>query len=87
MICPHCGSNVPDGAAACRECGSDTETGWSEDADHFAGDIPTGYGPDDEFDYNKYTQKNSRTSRPHYERWIGLLILLYFAVQVFKRFL
>jgi hypothetical protein len=27
-ICPHCGSPVPPRARACKECGSDAETGW-----------------------------------------------------------
>src|SRR5687767_13412138 len=31
MICPHCGADVPPGARACRECGSDERTGWSRD--------------------------------------------------------
>ncbi len=31
FICPHCGAEVPFGAPACPECGSDDETGWSED--------------------------------------------------------
>lgn len=31
FICPNCGAEVPDHAAACPECGSDEETGWSED--------------------------------------------------------
>jgi hypothetical protein len=32
FICPHCGADVPFDAAACPECGSDEETGWSQDA-------------------------------------------------------
>ncbi len=31
FICPHCGAEVPLGAPACPKCGSDDETGWSED--------------------------------------------------------
>ncbi|MEZ4642864.1 MAG: zinc ribbon domain-containing protein [Chloroflexota bacterium] len=31
FICPNCGAQVPDNALACPECGSDEETGWSED--------------------------------------------------------
>lgn len=30
FICPHCEAQVPLGAAACPECGSDEKTGWSE---------------------------------------------------------
>ena len=32
FTCPHCGAQVPADAAACPECGSDNETGWSDDA-------------------------------------------------------
>jgi hypothetical protein len=49
--CSHCGADVPSKALACPECGSDAESGWSEDADAWAGELPTGYGEDDEFDY------------------------------------
>ena len=31
FLCPNCGAEVPEGSAACPECGSDDETGWSED--------------------------------------------------------
>ncbi|MCP4425709.1 MAG: zinc ribbon domain-containing protein [Chloroflexi bacterium] len=31
FICPHCGAEVDYDAPACPECGSDDETGWSED--------------------------------------------------------
>lgn len=30
--CPNCGADVPLKAKACPECGSDRETGWSEEA-------------------------------------------------------
>ena len=33
--CPHCGSEVPDGAVICKECGSDADTGWAQHADHY----------------------------------------------------
>ncbi len=31
FICPNCGTEVPLKALACPECGSDENTGWSED--------------------------------------------------------
>jgi hypothetical protein len=31
FICPHCGAEVAVGAVVCPECGSDEETGWSEE--------------------------------------------------------
>jgi len=50
FLCPHCHAEVPRGAAACPECGSDASTGWADDADAWAGDLPAGYGDDDEDD-------------------------------------
>ncbi len=34
FICPHCEAKVPRGASACPECGSDENTGWSEEGDY-----------------------------------------------------
>lgn len=31
FVCPNCGAEVPQKALACPECGSDDQTGWSED--------------------------------------------------------
>jgi hypothetical protein len=52
--CPHCGASVPVGAKACRECGSDAETGWSDEAGSMDSGIAEGYDPDDDFDYDEY---------------------------------
>ncbi|MEM8494267.1 MAG: zinc-ribbon domain-containing protein [Planctomycetota bacterium] len=38
--CPNCGEDVPASAAACPACGSDEETGWSEDTDYDGLDLP-----------------------------------------------
>jgi hypothetical protein len=46
--CPHCGATVPARAASCPDCGSDETNGWSEDAEAWAGDLPAGWGGDDE---------------------------------------
>lgn len=47
FVCPNCGADVPAGAAACRECGSDESTGWSEDTLYDGLDLPDpGYGPE-----------------------------------------
>ena len=32
FLCPHCGAEVPRKALACPSCGSDENTGWSEEA-------------------------------------------------------
>jgi hypothetical protein len=57
--CPHCGESVPARALACPGCGSDAKSGWSEDADVWGGDIPTGHGDDDDdgFDYEEFLKR------------------------------
>ena len=50
-ICPQCGTEVPRKALACPECGSDYETGWSEEADAQRLDLP-----DDKFDYDEFVK-------------------------------
>ena len=44
FACSNCGAEVPAGAAACPECGSDDETGWSEDAAYDGLDRPAPEG-------------------------------------------
>jgi hypothetical protein len=53
FTCSHCGATVARGALACPECGSDAKTGWSEEAESFAGEIPTGYDDDPDFEYEE----------------------------------
>lgn len=48
--CPNCGADVPVGAKACRECGSDDSTGWqsAEEIDYQGLELPEGYAVDPE---------------------------------------
>jgi hypothetical protein len=57
FVCPHCGADVPVSAAACRECGSDNETGWSEDAHVWEAGIPAGYADADDFDDDEFIER------------------------------
>jgi hypothetical protein len=50
-ICPACGAVVPPNAKACPECGSDEETGWSEQARTDGLDLP-----DEDFDYDEFVK-------------------------------
>lgn len=54
FVCPHCGADLPARAKFCPECGSDENTGWSEDtyldgvslpgeSDEGAGGSPSGF--------------------------------------------
>ena len=38
--CPHCDAPLKPNAVACRECGSDIETGWSSDIDYHSIELP-----------------------------------------------
>jgi hypothetical protein len=40
--CPNCGADVPIGSKACRECGSDSATGWqtAEEIDYQSIELP-----------------------------------------------
>ena len=69
FACPHCGADVRAGAVACPQCGSDEDTDWSDDASKWAGDIPTGYGVDDEFDYEDFIQREFSSNK---NRILGL---------------
>ena len=64
FVCPHCGADVPVGARVCRECGSDDETGWSDDAEVWGAGIPGGYGDDDDFDYDEFVEQELPQQAP-----------------------
>ena len=51
-ICPNCGAKVPRNAKACPECGSDEETGWSEETNTDGLDLP-----EEKFDYEDYVKR------------------------------
>ncbi len=56
FVCPHCGSDVPTGAASCRECGASDESGWDDD-DGIAGAFSEAYAPDTDFDYDEFINR------------------------------
>jgi zinc-ribbon domain len=79
-ICANCGADVPRNAKACPECGSDEQTGWSEEA--AAADLGL---PDDSFDYDKFVREELEGSERVRDRaswywWViaavGILILV-----------
>lgn len=41
FACPNCGADVKRGALACRECGSDELTGWSDETLYDDLDLPS----------------------------------------------
>ena len=74
--CPNCGAELPLGARACPECGSDETTGWSEQAGAERLDLP-----DESFDYDEYTKREFGTNSPvprglHWFWWVVAVLLL-----------
>jgi hypothetical protein len=80
--CPHCGTEVPRNAKACPECGSDENTGWSENASIGGLNLP-----DESFDYESYVKEEfgGKKTLSHGLKWhwwavaLGLLSLFLWA--------
>ena len=78
-LCPNCGAEVPPDAKACPECGSDEQTGWSEEAHADGLDLP-----EEKFDYEGYVKRefDAETHVPPGIRlfwWlVGLLVVASF---------
>ena len=74
-VCPNCGAEVPRGAKACPECGSDESTGWSDDARYSNLDLP-----DDNFDYGDFVKREFGGDRqpalPRGISWFWWLVAL-----------
>jgi hypothetical protein len=72
--CPHCGAEVPRNAKACPECGSDEQTGWSDEA--AAANLGL---PDESFDYDRFVREEfgSGTVRQRAPwRWWGVAVIV-----------
>ncbi len=74
-ICPTCGATVPPNVRACPECGSDDETGWSEEAYAPKPDLP-----DDEFSYEEFVEREFGGGKPaprkiHWVWWLVAAVL------------
>jgi len=72
-ICPNCGAEVPHNAKACPECGSDEQTGWSEEAHASGLDLP-----EEQFDYDGFVNREfgEKSLVPRGMRWFWWLIAL-----------
>ena len=82
-VCPNCGADVPPNAKACPACGSDDQTGWSDDARAAGLDLPEA-----EFDYEDFVKRefgDPSPARPGMMRFwwlvalgvLGLFLLLW----------
>jgi hypothetical protein len=80
-ICPNCGAEVPRNAKACPGCGSDDNTGWSEEASTGGLDLP-----DEDFNYQEFVKEEfgSRSPVPAGRHWfwwiVAVLILVAFVL-------
>ena len=78
-VCPNCGASVPRNARACPQCGSDEQTGWSEDTHADGLDLP-----EEKFDYDDFVEREFGTKKPkphgiHWFWWvIAILVLIAF---------
>jgi hypothetical protein len=74
-VCPNCGADVPSRARSCPECGSDEDTGWSDEAAY------DGVGLPDEFDYDQFVEREFGEKGPipqgvHWFWWAVSVVLL-----------
>lgn len=85
-VCPNCGEDLPPKARSCPGCGSDENTGWSEEAQ--AAELGL---PEDNFDYQEFTQREFGTKKPvtgptglaWYFVWAAALLILFFIWAIF----
>jgi len=83
FICPNCGAEVPAGAKACPECGSDEKTGWSENTIYDG----TGIEDPEEFDYKGWKRRElggmPRKSGTGWMWWLVAVLLFVFLLWLF----
>jgi hypothetical protein len=80
--CPVCGERVPAGATACRECGSDERTGWSDDTLYDDLDLPEpGWGAEPP------APRRDRAARDIGRREVGALLVVLFVLLLLAGYL
>ena len=84
-ICPNCGAEVPPNARACPACGSDEETGWSDEAQVSGLDLP-----DPDFNYDEFVKREfgKEGPKPRGIPWfwwvIALALVVLFALLLIR---
>lgn len=78
--CPNCGAEVPPDASVCPECGSDAQTGWSEEARYNDLNLPDGH-----FDYDDFVEREFRAEGPvpHGIHWFWWLVAILLIISLF----
>lgn len=85
VACPHCGEKIKRNAKACRHCGSDDRTGWSNDTYMDGIDLP------EEGDYEDGLEREGfRKPSAGPNRWVmagvSVALILIFAMWLLKSF-
>ena len=83
--CPNCGAEIPRHAKACPECGSDENTGWSEEA--YASKLNL---PEEKFDYDDFVKEEFGGQRkPRGIGWfwwsVAVVVLVFFLLWLFAK--
>lgn len=84
--CPHCGVDLPRNARACRECGSDENTGWKprEEIDLQSVDLPADEDYEDFLEREGLVPKrrSGRSGRP--KLWVVIAAVALLGALVFS---
>jgi zinc-ribbon domain len=83
--CPNCGAEVRAGARSCPECGSDDETGWSDDVMYDGLDLPDPGPGEDEGAHGGAARRPRKTVAARAYRIAALLILVVLAAAAVGR--
>lgn len=86
--CPNCGAELPRNAKVCPACGSDEQTGWSEEARVGGLDLP-----DEEFNYDEFVEREfggkKKSPVPHGIHWfwwaVAVALILMFVAFALRR--
>lgn len=76
FTCPVCGEPVVVGALACRECGSDEKTGWSDATEYDDLDLPEPEGieiPDTLEEFEALARRRKPLSK---EAWAAIVVTM-----------
>lgn len=82
--CPYCGEMISPKAHSCPSCGSDDQTGWSEQT------YLDGISLDDDLDYQdiyNHEFNQDKNQLPWWKSWkilVGLIILVAFLVMILQ---
>jgi len=85
--CPNCGAEVPAGAKFCRQCGASDDSGWSDDDASWDDEVASGYGPEEDFDYDEFVARDFPDqarpgSKQRVKRW-AMAVLVTIVVAAF----